>query len=77
MTNENPKSILVTLVQISAEPIALRCVDGPLLAMLRVDPLRLEVKRNGRIFEVDLYATLATGNAVVFELTKSATTGSG
>lgn len=48
--------------------IELRSSDGPLLGVLVLDPLRLEVKKGKRIFEVDLTATIVAGQAIVSEV---------
>lgn len=54
-------------METSEERIELRGAGGPLLGVLLLHPLRLEVKRGHRLFEVDLAGTLAQGAAVVFE----------
>ncbi len=47
--------------------IELRAAGGPLLGVLLLEPLRLEVRRSGRLFEVDLTETLRAKEAVVLE----------
>ena len=65
------ESIPAALPSKVTKRIELRCVNGPLLAVLYVTPLLLEVRRNGRLFEVDLQATLSTGDAVIVERVQS------
>lgn len=47
--------------------IELRSTDGPLLGVLTLSPLRIEVKRGKRVFEVDLMETMRSGEAIVSE----------
>ena len=49
------------------ERIELRCAGGPLLGVL-VGGTAIEVKRGARLFEIDLFGTLALGAALVYWL---------